>query len=110
MARFLVPIESDSLAGVNTGVALANPSSGTIEVTLTLRDEQGQALANGKTTLTLGPRGQVAQFPEQLFSESGIDFTQFRGTLEIGSIVPLACLAVQLSPGEFATLPVTAVN
>jgi hypothetical protein len=109
-ARFLVPIESDSLAGVSTGVALANPGSGTIEVTLTLRDEQGQALANGTTTLTLGPRGQVAQFPEQLFSGSGIDFTQFRGTLEISSIVPLAGLAVRLSPGEFATLPVTPVN
>ena len=109
-SRFLVPIESDSLAGINTGVALANPGLGTVEVTLTLRDEQGQAVANGTTTLTLGPRGQVAQFPEQLFSESGIDFTQFRGTLEIGSIVPLAGLAVRLSSGEFATLPVTAVN
>ena len=107
-AHFLVPIESNTAAAVSTGVALANPGLATIDVTLSLIDTQGTVLAT--TTITLGPRAQLAQFPEQLFAGNGIDFSDFQGTLEAETIVPVAGMAVRLSSGEFATLPVTPLD
>lgn len=108
--RFLVPIESDTSSGIRTGVALANPTEDAIAVTLRLRDANGNAFADSDRTISLGSRGQVAQFPDEIFENSGVDLSQFQGSLEIESEAPVAGMAVRLSPGQFATLPITSTN
>ncbi|MDA2934688.1 hypothetical protein MYX82_10150 [Acidobacteria bacterium AH-259-D05] len=109
-ARFLVPIESDASRQVQTGVALANPISSSVEITLTLRDADGMPIPEASASVSLPAHGQLAEFPEQIFAGKGIDFSKFRGTLEVSASVPVAGMAIRVSPGEFATLPVTRMN
>ncbi|MDA2929987.1 hypothetical protein MYX84_08595, partial [Acidobacteria bacterium AH-259-O06] len=110
MAHFLVPVESDTSGQIQTGVALANPTSSQAEITLTLRDSEGVVIPQGSTCISLSAHTQVAQFPEQIFADKNIDFSSFRGTLEVGASVPVVGMAIRVSPGEFATLTVTLMN
>ena len=90
--------------GRDLGVALANPSSATSNVILTLRDQMGN-LAGSPITLTLQPQQQSAKFVSEIFpSVTGVGF---RGTLEIQSSVPFGVLGLRFSGTEFSTLPVT---
>ena len=104
--RFLVPIESDADSGVRTGVALANPTTDSVDLTLRLRDSNADPAGNGNLVINLGPRSQLARFPEELFAGTGADLTQFRGSLEVESLRPVIGMAIRLGPGQFATLPV----
>ncbi|MDA2930334.1 Gfo/Idh/MocA family oxidoreductase [Acidobacteria bacterium AH-259-O06] len=108
--RFLVPVESKADKKVQTGVALTNPEEGPVLVTLILRDRMGEEVANGIVTLELPARGHLARFPEDLFVGQGIDLSDFDGTLEISAPTPVVGTAIRVSPGEFATLPVTRMN
>ncbi|MDA2924863.1 SBBP repeat-containing protein [Acidobacteria bacterium AH-259-L09] len=110
IARFLVPIESDASRGVSTGIALSNPNASQVDVTLTLLDVDGIPVPGGTTTIQLSPNGQIAKFPEEMYQDSGIDFSQFRGSLEIDSTLPINGMAIRTEPGHFATLPVTEVK
>ncbi|MFQ5738586.1 MAG: hypothetical protein ACE5JX_06200 [Acidobacteriota bacterium] len=106
--RFLAPIQSDSSAGVSTGVALANPQGFSVTVTLRLLDTSGQPVPDGTTSVNLRGHGHLARFPEEIFKDCAIDFSSFRGTLEVESEVAISAMAIRTSPGEFATLPVAA--
>ena len=108
--RFLVPVDSSSAKGISTGVALANPHQEIVEVELTLRNDEGESVVNGSASVTLPVHGQLAQFPEEIFKNKGIDFSNFRGTLEVSASLPIVGMAIHVSPGEFATLPVTRMN
>ncbi len=108
--RLLVPIESSTSVGVRTGVALANPTTSIVDIMLTLRGDDGEPVPGGSTSVPLPPHGQIAQFPEEIFLGENIDFRDFRGTLEVSASVPIAGMAIRVSPGEFATLPVTRMN
>ncbi|MBI2822676.1 MAG: hypothetical protein HYX74_10655, partial [Acidobacteria bacterium] len=110
LAKFLVPIESDSSRGVDTGVAVSNPTESSVDVTFILRNADGNPLSNGTAVVQLLPNGQLAKFPREIFEGRGIDFSSFRGTLEINSPVPINGMAIRVSPGQFSTLPVAAVN
>ena len=108
--RLLVPIESSTSDGVQTGVALANPTTSIVDIMLTLRGDDGEPVPGGSTSIPLPAHGQVARFPEQIFPGQDIDFSDFRGTLEVSTSVPIAGMAVRVSPGEIATLPVTRMH
>ncbi|MBI4445828.1 MAG: hypothetical protein HY645_07945 [Acidobacteria bacterium] len=110
LTRFLIPIETDSSKQVDTGVAVANPSGAPVEVRLLLRDTEGKAILNGEATVTLAGNGQLARFPSQIFAAKGLDLDRFKGTLEITSSVPLAGMAIRVSPGHFSTLPVAGLR
>jgi hypothetical protein len=107
---FFIPVESNTDSGVKTAVALSNPGTSAPTVTLTLRNSDGTLAAKGSVTVSLLINGQLARFIEEIFQDSGIDFSQFRGTLEVSSPVPLNGLALRVSPAELATLPVTPAN
>ncbi len=107
LARFLIPIESDAARGVTTGVALSNPTAAKLDVTLKLRDANGLPVANGTVMVTLPANGQLAKFTEELLTGRGIDFSKFRGTLEVTTPQTVNGMAIRVSPGQFATLPVT---
>ena len=108
--RFLLPVESDPGSEVQTGVALANPQDSAVEVALTLRGEDGKPITGGSASLSLPARGQLAQFPSEIFDAQLIDLSNFRGTLEVSASQPVVGMAIRVSPGEFATLPVTRMN
>ncbi len=106
-ARFLVPIESNTASSVRTGVALSNPTAASLTVTLNLRNGSAVLVSNGSIQVSLPANGQLAKFAEELYADRGIDFNQFRGTLEVVSAIPVNGMAIRVSPGAFATLPVT---
>jgi hypothetical protein len=108
LARFQVPIESDSARGVDTGVAAANPSESPVDLVLTLRDSDGRLITGGSTLVQLGPNGQLAKFPRELFPS--INFTRFNGSVEVSAPLPVNGMAIRTSPGQFSTLPVAAVT
>jgi hypothetical protein len=60
--------------------------------------------------MLLPPNGQLARFPEEMFSGSGIDFSRFRGTLKVESPLSVSAMAIQARPGQIATLPVTPIE
>lgn len=106
--RFLVPVESKRAEGVQSGIALANPGGNPVQITLVLRNRRGEEIFNGVATVELPGRGHLAGFAEELFG--GIDLGDFAGTLEVRASEPVLGMALRLSPGEFATLPLTRMN
>ncbi|HEY2933345.1 MAG TPA: BACON domain-containing protein [Acidobacteriota bacterium] len=108
LTHFSVPIEMDIPNGVLTGVAIANPTEASVTVTLQLRDTHGAPVAGGSKTETLPANGQIARFPNELFPT--LNLSQFRGTLEVTAPVGQDGMAVRVSPGQFSTLPVAAIN
>jgi hypothetical protein len=109
-AKSLVPIESDVSRGMYTGVAIANPYSTALSLTLSLLDLQGNTIAAGAVSMLLPAHGQLARFPEEIFSGRGIDFSRFRGTLKVESPLSVSAMAIQARPGQIATLPVTPIE
>jgi hypothetical protein len=61
-------------------------------------------VSGSAASISLGPRCQVADFPEETFKGSGIDFGQFRGTIKVEASVPIVGMAIRVSQEEFATL------
>ncbi|MEE8586021.1 MAG: M23 family metallopeptidase [Acidobacteriota bacterium] len=110
LGDFLVPVEMDAAAGVRTGVALANPSGEPARITLTLRDPAGVPVPGGTLEEVLPPRGQSARFADEIYAPGVLDLSQFRGSLQVTSEIPVAGMVIRSSPGEFATFPVTAVE
>ncbi|HEY2933346.1 MAG TPA: BACON domain-containing protein [Acidobacteriota bacterium] len=108
LQHFSVPIEMDIPKGILTGVAIANPTGSPVTVTLQLRDTNGNPVSGGSTTITLAANGQVARFPNEMFLL--LNLNQFKGTLEVTAPVGQDGMAVRVSPGQFSTLPVAAIN
>jgi hypothetical protein len=93
--------------GRNLGVALANLNAGANSVTLTLRDANGNALAN-PVTISLNPQQQMARFVNELFPSTALG-SSFLGSLRVQSSFPLGVLGLRFNGAQFSTLPV-AVN
>lgn len=108
--RFRIPILSDSSKAVRTGITLSNPTPTPVRVALRLRDEDGTLLSAAEVSVSLSANGQISRFAEEFFPGLGIDFSLFRGTLEVDSPVPINGTAIRVSPGDFATLPPTRVD
>ena len=107
LARFLVPIGAGLSAESQTGLALSNPTGSEVQAVLRLR-EDGAPVPDAEAVVSLAPHGQFSGFPQQLF-QGGIDFSHFRGTLEVDAPVPINGMAILVTAGEFATLPVASV-
>ena len=110
LTAFLIPLESNASTGIQTGVAISNPTDSQTDLTLTLRDPDGQPIPNGSVSLSLPPNGRLASLAEEIFEGSGISFSDFRGSLEVQSSAPSIAMAIRLSPRQFATLPITAAT
>ncbi len=92
--------------GTQTGLALANPTSQAVEVTLLLLDRYGAF--QEETTRTLPAEGHFAILATELFSSVALGFT---GQIEVQSPQPIAAVTLKLttnSRGELVltTLPV----
>ncbi len=89
-------------SNVNTGIAFVNPNMSAAELTLTLRNTEGQAITSG--TITLAPGEHISRFiPElSLIAPSFVvpsDFTQTggNGALDVSSSVPISVMAIRLT-------------
>jgi hypothetical protein len=100
----------DAVPGIgrNLGIAVANSSTTATLITLTLRDEAGNAAGSG-TSFTLPAYSQLARFVTEMFSSSVIG-SSFRGSLEIQSQVPVSIVGLRFSGQEFSTVPTPAPN
>lgn len=103
---FVAPMESDLAAGTRTGVAVMNLEEEAVTLTLTLIDADGQEL--GSVMRNLMPSGQLAAFLDEFFQGSGLDVSDFEGLLQVEADGRIAATVIQIRPGQFATLPVSA--
>jgi len=100
----------ESLGYAASGLAICNPNSGQVAVTLNLRNSSGQTVAT--TRFSLPPLGHVAKFfsgPGQWFPNG---FDQFQGTLEVIATGQVGAVALRYDNSDasvFATLPVVII-
>ncbi len=104
--------ETDST--LNTGIAIANPSTATANVLARLRDPNtGAVVAN--TMVSLPPNGHTARFLTELFP-AVVNITQIRAELSLDSCSDSSCsfaggsgfvaTAVRVNGDQFTTIPV----
>jgi len=96
-----------------TGVAISNPQTASLDVSLTLYTLQGAILSGGMRTVRLPPNGHYAAFVNQIFPNAAVN--SFQGTMVIRSVTTgkqVSAVALQLgaNPGEFTTLPVVSIS
>ena len=88
-------------AGIDTAFAIANPTSATANMRLTLKDLANAVVAQKE--LTLGSKSQTARFFEEFF---GLTLGSFSGTLIIKNDTDIAVLSLQTLNGlQTASLP-----
>ena len=102
-------IYAEVAGAVNTGLAIANPDSGTATITFNFTDSTGTDFGSGSTTIAAG--GQIAKFLNQDPFNSG---DNVNGTFTFNSDVPISVVALRgftNERGEFliTTLPVAAL-
>ena len=93
--------------GVNTAIAIANPTSSNANVTLTLLDgNDTQVAQNPLADDPLGPRNQVAKFLDDLFPAFNVP-VDFEGTLLVTSDTEVVVLSLQTNGSgvQQASLP-----
>jgi hypothetical protein len=99
-----IVVNFDRDAGVNTAVAIVNPTVGVAQVTLTLRDRQG-GLA-GIRDIAIEGEQQLSRFANQLFASLQTSSEAFEGLLIISSNAPIGVLGMAFDGPSFTALPV----
>jgi hypothetical protein len=97
----------ESLGFTQSGLALSNPGTADVTVTLNLRDTDGAVVAT--TSLKLPALGHVAKFFWQWFP---VGFDEFSGTLEVVASSWVNGVALRYDNADadvFATLPVVII-
>jgi hypothetical protein len=101
-------MENNSANSISTGLAVMNLEEETVELDLTLCDEDGDELATG--TLSIPANGQETFFLGEVNWQPAqgvtLDFTNFIGLMKVSADRDTAAAVVQTRPGVFATLPV----
>lgn len=105
VTRLMAPVERDLAGGVNSGLALQNPSGQTRTCPLVLRLPSGQMVR--QTVVTLPPHGQKVGFLNDFFPD--YDTSRFSGSITGEPAEPVAAMVIRTgvdSGGSFATMPV----
>lgn len=101
----LLFVSANARLSRNLGVAIANPNSSSVNVTLTLRKDDGSQLAT--TTITVAALNQASKFITELFAGQSAIPSEFMGTLSIVATAPVAAIGLRFRGLNFSTLPVT---
>jgi hypothetical protein len=107
---FITPVTRSVAAGLSTGVAITSIGS-PVALTLTLRTKNGDMVNGGQVPLTLPANGHLARFIQELFPDANTQ--EFDGTLTVtaqGGNVAGTAIQLGSNPGQFTTLPVTALR
>jgi hypothetical protein len=90
----------DNANGFQSGLALANPSVGPVDIYVTIRDDAGQII--GLDVINLRALSHRAFFLSDVYQ----GLTGKKGSITFSSDTPIAALALRFSPtGPFTTLP-----
>jgi hypothetical protein len=102
---FTAPVESDTPAGINTGIAAMNLSDSETTLTAELYSEAG-ALVAAANPVVLAAFAQQALFVNEFQWQTPVNFAQFRGLLKVGTSGRIAATVLQTRPNQLATMPV----
>ena len=105
--RFFVSVLRNLEEQSDSGLAVADASGLPNTVTLQLLDESGQTVT--QTQRSLQPFGHFAQLFDELW-DIEILFLIFNGSIRIEAEHEVGAVAILLKDGQFATLPVRAVD
>ena len=98
---FSAPIETDSDAGINTGIAVVNLEGDVTVLELLLTDPNGAPLA--KSEIQIEANGHTAVFVDQIEWNRQIDFSEFKGNLRVLSQgKSIGATVIQTRPGQLA--------
>ena len=101
----IAPVESNTAAEINTGIAVQNVSPVEATLDLTLRDATGGQVATAQVEMAAG--GHWARFLPEIEWDVAPDLSDFEGILEVDSGgAEIAASVLQTRPGQFATMPV----
>ena len=100
---FLAPMETNTAAGISTGLAVKNLEQSALTLTFRLLNSDGLELAS--TQRVVAALGHLALFLDQLFQT--VDLTDFLGVLRVEAEGRMTATVLQIRTGEFATMPVT---
>jgi hypothetical protein len=98
-------VDSEGKLSKNVGVAIVNPNSVNVNVTLTLFDAVGKQAATAN--LPVVSHQQIAEMVTQLFSSPSAVPSDFTGTLIITSPLPVSVIGLRFRGANFSTLPAT---
>jgi hypothetical protein len=106
---FVAPIETNTEAGINTGVAMMNLEEEAVTVSLTLLNRDGEQLAVAQIVLPgMGHLSSFLDEADKIQWSQQVDFSDFEGVLRATATGKIAATVVQTRPGQFATMPVAA--
>jgi hypothetical protein len=105
-------VDSSGRLSKNLGVAIVNPNSTNVNVTMTLR--KGDGSVAGTTTLTVPSLQQTSKFVTELFANQTSVPPEITGTLAItssgSSSLPVSVIGLRFRGSNFSTLPVTSLS
>jgi hypothetical protein len=96
-----------SIPGNTTGIAIANPSTGTGGINLVLTEPAGNVVLD--TTLSLAPRQQLSRFINEFFQTQPVEFDTPL-LLTVSSEIPLALLVLDFRGGDVTSVPVNSLS
>jgi len=91
----------------SVGVAVANPGKQDAHVTMTLRRNDGTAVA--QKVLTIRTHQQVSQFVSELFSDVPDLLQSFNGTIGVLSDYPVVLVGLRFRGDSFSSIPITSL-
>ncbi|HSR68563.1 MAG TPA: hypothetical protein VLU25_11535 [Acidobacteriota bacterium] len=104
---FTAPIDSQ-IPALRTGVAIQNLDAGNNAIHLELLDLDAQLVATAQ--VMLNGNGHLSAFVDEFDWDAPPDFSDFRGILRVIPDEDVAATAIQVRPGQFASLPVTEIQ
>jgi hypothetical protein len=96
-----VTLVFDQLDGTDTGIALANPGSASMMITLNLINDMGQSLRT--QSITLPRNGHVSRFVREFFTGTDLPL---QGTVTIGGSMPFTAVGLRVNGLRLSTVPV----
>lgn len=111
---FSAPVISDTTRHIRTGVAIMNLELVPASCSFILLDADGAETATSNGELKPGgrnvspwvPKGHASFYVDELLWSPAVDLSHFQGTLRVLCSGRMAATALQVRPGQFATLPV----
>ncbi len=103
---FTAPMEVNTGAGTDTGIAVMNLEAQEVTLDLQLCDEDGGVLATAQ--MALPAMGHRALFVTEVEWDTVVDFSDFDGLLKVTATGSTSATVIQTRPSQLATMPVAA--
>jgi len=104
VSEYLVPIDT---VGADTGVAVFNPGTASVNITVKLLDSKGKTAKTEKLTLAAGHHTTIFATAKPLSEKPG-----FRGSMDVAASAPVAAVTVRRNStsSAYALFPASGAN